>query len=733
MKIFPAVKKRGTSEAMKYNCNPISTKNISNPITKKKKKRKSIIYKPHKLQKSKKKLPPVSSFQESTTNEFNPSNYVLLKPSTSELDIYNATCQEETDLESNISVSLNKRKRICSDGRTDFPMKLFCNSNDSECDSFSIISAGLNSSNDLEEFFVHTSSGSNMCVGDINELICDGNFYERKRKKIVDENINEKNICNDSDGLNDSVDLGLKYLIENDDVEDSSGFDEPDFDIFEVDAKYIVVLKYSQTIRIFGYADLKILLGKVNILGYTLNNKFPKRSIYSPRGTALLTLKNTSKFCDDVKTLKVLVPQLSKYNEINDIDIREDSAIIMFSKTSNFKLNLIEDHISQKIVPKEHNSLCLEIEPKGTWNIIAIPQDWDQIVSSVNGSSKLFICGGKGVGKSTFMRYCVNYLLQKYGTVKVIDLDPGQSEFTVPGTISSLTITEPLLGVNYTHLKEADRSILCDINVSGDPHKYVQCIEELIKVQENANDNVFPTIVNYMGYTNDIAFHLVSSAIVLLQPSNIIYIHSSNKKKNFKVRMNRDTIIEHSKLFSPTSSMNFEMKLLKVPAVTDENTGWTLEPRQMREMCILAYFGQSMDENTNSLQSYKLPMFEVDLIDVLITDRNNVTVEPDAINANIVALCTLVNETQIIFQCFGWGIVRCIDFHSRRATIITPVYEEILNKITHLVAGCLTLPPSIYMNHENVQGKVPYVMEGELIDFAQMSKRTHIPVTIIKK
>ena len=51
-----------------------------------------------------------------------------------------------------------------------------------------------------------------------------------------------------------------------------------------------------------------------------------------------------------------------------------------------------------------------------------------------DGQPRLMVAGGKGVGKSTFLRFLVNRVLAEVGApVLVVDLDPGQAEFTVPG------------------------------------------------------------------------------------------------------------------------------------------------------------------------------------------------------------------------------------------------------------------------------------------------------------
>jgi polynucleotide 5'-hydroxyl-kinase GRC3/NOL9 len=82
----------------------------------------------------------------------------------------------------------------------------------------------------------------------------------------------------------------------------------------------------------------------------------------------------------------------------------------------------------------------------------------------LEGQSRGVMCGGKGAGKSTFLRYCVNRLLFR-GPVLVVDLDPGQAEFTVAGNVSATIVDKPLIGPNFTHLKTPERFVFtCIIN-----------------------------------------------------------------------------------------------------------------------------------------------------------------------------------------------------------------------------------------------------------------------------
>ena len=67
--------------------------------------------------------------------------------------------------------------------------------------------------------------------------------------------------------------------------------------------------------------------------------------------------------------------------------------------------------------------------------------DWENAIRSARYTvddsvqPRLLVAGGKGVGKSTLVRFLVNRLISELkGPVLVVDLDPGQAEFTVPGT-----------------------------------------------------------------------------------------------------------------------------------------------------------------------------------------------------------------------------------------------------------------------------------------------------------
>ena len=107
------------------------------------------------------------------------------------------------------------------------------------------------------------------------------------------------------------------------------------------------------------------------------------------------------------------------------------------------------------------------------------------------------------------LRYIANRLIQEYGKILWIDLDPGQAEFTLPGLSLLLNfgilkegnskfyyflisgymcctiVTEPLLGPNFTHLAK-DNNIIMNIflgtvNVSDVAQRYMKSVEYILE------------------------------------------------------------------------------------------------------------------------------------------------------------------------------------------------------------------------------------------------------------
>lgn len=224
---------------------------------------------------------------------------------------------------------------------------------------------------------------------------------------------------------------------------------------FDFGSQKLVILKKNYAVPFFGLCSLKVLHGKLKILGCTLNKRSKEVDVYSPRGSSLLVVRNITNNNEE-NDFEEIKPILNSNENLKKVKLDITSVIFICSKLEDCRIKLIEKYISQQIFPKIEAPQII-FDPKDKFNILATNEEWDKVLKYVNVSTKLLIAGGKGVGKSTFLRYSINSLLTRFEKIRIIDLDPGQSECSVPGSISVLTISDPILGPNYTHLQRTQR------------------------------------------------------------------------------------------------------------------------------------------------------------------------------------------------------------------------------------------------------------------------------------
>lgn len=227
---------------------------------------------------------------------------------------------------------------------------------------------------------------------------------------------------------------------------------------FDFDDFILVILKDQKSISFYGNFVIKILKGQVEVLGSILDKSSKVTDIYSPRGYSLLVIKNNTHGDKEISIRDLYDFQHLKEKVLN-IVVGKNSAVFLCFKMQNGRLNFIQKFMSQHIFPKLQNENQPQVifEPKDNMNSILEIDEWKYIADIVNSSTKIFIAGGKGMGKSTLLRYIINKLLNKFEEIRVIDLDPGQAEFYVPGCLSVVNISEPCIGPNFTHIRKPER------------------------------------------------------------------------------------------------------------------------------------------------------------------------------------------------------------------------------------------------------------------------------------
>ncbi|CAB0032266.1 unnamed protein product [Trichogramma brassicae] len=385
------------------------------------------------------------------------------------------------------------------------------------------------------------------------------------------------------------------------------------------------------------------------------------------------------------------------------------------------------------------------------------------------------VTGGKGVGKSTTVRYLINSYLQESDKVILLDLDPGQAEMTYPGCVSLSIIEEPLLGPNFTHLKHPYyQQCLDEVNVSNCIPRYINYVKKLVDCLRSSKElSKYPIVVNTMGFCKGLGLDLCLLTIKFVQPTCVIQLESKIPKNNYDYKLTSDYVNEVKTLsicwndasVSQVLQRNFKYHYFFVKSRAEgkrvfENSN--MEPRQQRELNMLSYFSKIVDdrhnksyctltsETINNIVPYEVPF---DSVCVTLNQSVSPTHVLAAINGSVVALCGLdreqikhttgsssyeqrynsrsaceypqyvVNATPSM--CYGFGIVRGVDMEKRCLYINTPLNEAELQHV-NLLLGCQKTPVPFLRALAvggNADGPVPYMGPPSLLPTGREARR----------
>ena len=181
--------------------------------------------------------------------------------------------------------------------------------------------------------------------------------------------------------------------------------------------------------------------------------------------------------------------------------------------------------------------------------IISAPE-WNEALSrfpipSGQNASRILVCGPKSSGKSTFTKLLSNRLLsyatekttsprkaQKPSGVAILDLDPGQPEYSVPGQVSLVHIQEPNFGPPFSHpMPDGNSRILRAHSIAAntpsmDPSLYMACVLDLFAHYRHllaALPNS-PLIINTPGWVLGTGLEILVDLIANIRPTEVIYM-----------------------------------------------------------------------------------------------------------------------------------------------------------------------------------------------------------------
>ncbi|KAL8708795.1 MAG: hypothetical protein Q9220_006356 [cf. Caloplaca sp. 1 TL-2023] len=184
--------------------------------------------------------------------------------------------------------------------------------------------------------------------------------------------------------------------------------------------------------------------------------------------------------------------------------------------------------------------------------LLELPSDWQSLISAklclrpADQPKRILVCGPKGSGKSTFTRILINALLTKsrtknnngrniklFDSVSLLDMDPGQPEYSPPGEISLVQVASCSFGPPFCHPTanvDGSKHVVRSHHIGAkspreDPDHYLQCVLDLLqcyrKLLEHQPD--VPLIMNAPGWIQGKGLELLIESIHHSDPSDIIY------------------------------------------------------------------------------------------------------------------------------------------------------------------------------------------------------------------
>ncbi|XP_024940474.1 polynucleotide 5'-hydroxyl-kinase NOL9 isoform X2 [Cephus cinctus] len=543
--------------------------------------------------------------------------------------------------------------------------------------------------------------------------------------------------------------------------------------------KVLVAIERGCMLKFIGKLKIQTIHGAIDICGLTLCKTSIPIEVYSPRGHNFVGIEvvyqqsesTVASICKLLKTEGIDHTVISSLERDINENQWEGSLVLMenlenkltrfLSSSCPFKLfPTVEDPQKNYSLSNQKKaevvlqaSFHLHEENGLRWeNDIAI-----KLTNRLQSGYRTcgLVVGGKGVGKSTTVRYLVNKLLPERRAVVLLDLDPGQAECTPAGCISLNVLEEALIGPNFSHLRTPFYQLYVgEVNVVRCVSRYLEAVEKLLyQLNKCPELSRLPILVNTMGFCKGLGWDIIVRIIRLVRPSDVVQIISTRSKRNFDSLLYADVIgrKNHSWIDGKLEDeephqepLRYELHMVESRAELREGSvigeSWEMEPHQQRDVAMLAYLAQILQTpqekslkfyEKHSLKSISIngtPPYTVPFSSVSIS-LTRLVVPPShilaAMNGNIVALCGVDVDKELpgrsdsgypnalirapLATCYGFGIVRGIDMGREEIYLNSPLSAHLLQFVNCLV-GSSTIPMAMIPFEHCI--RTPYIAGG---------------------
>lgn len=356
-----------------------------------------------------------------------------------------------------------------------------------------------------------------------------------------------------------------------------------------------------------------------------------------------------------------------------------------FESSSAFSLQLTAP-ARDCVTPSERPFYFARSPPIGYYDLFAgvyhsniyrgavYPQPAEAFVASLlrRPRAVLFVAGGKSAGKSTFARYLANRIVSERGRVAFLDIDPGQPELALPGTVSLALLSDFLLNPPERQCRTAQRVLpVGAVSIPDCCERYFACVQRLLG---EVPDDAF-VVVNSFGWVHDLGLTMHERLLEMVRPDVAFVMHR------------------------PDEAPARVCPRIFAVEVSPAQAPMAIYPKRQRELRIAAYFAECAGEAPRAVPLRRL---RVAFLCKRVHPREALT----ALSGALVALCrdersfapaermvSLLREAPEA-ECCGFAVVQGFDMEREMAYLMTPV--EVEEDFNTMVMGTVQVPADMY-------------------------------------
>lgn len=535
----------------------------------------------------------------------------------------------------------------------------------------------------------------------------------------------------------------------------------------------VMVMQKDQTLCFRGKCFLTCLYGRVEVMGFTIEEGQQPYPLFSPASHCPLTIRamqtentHTEEPVQLSEILKDYLPIGPRKKLIGKV-IRNSSIILLEPMESTLTrfLSSFPD-LSELFSPPANELLSAVLDtPLNGLGIVPLSSNVDGMKSSQSLTDALntivdackmdmegtviLVCGAKNVGKSTFIRVLMNTLLNHTGSVDYLEGDLGQTEFTPAGCLSLITVREPLLGPPFSHQRPADHMIYYGkTSCETDLERFLDALKSLWHRRPQCGES--PLIINTMGWVKGFGFELLVDMLRFFPVTHVVQLGHGGTQQCSSLtpeflRMAhgfqthppaQSALIEFTETHPPLKTYVHLPVQSEFEGVGTQGKAKHQRSNELRELTLLSYLSQLQSSDPgpvrplHSLTPYQVPHSAVAL-GVLHCEVAHSHMMYAA-NATLVALCCLGEKVSSrggpvllsqgpLCPCVGFGILRGVDMVRGLYYLLTPVDPTVLRNVNCLLLGAISLPSCIFTT-QDCEEDLPYVTSNYSFDLTGAGK-----------